>query len=45
MRMNAGKLMSAILMIVVFEIFLIRVGIGQTILPQNADDIHLGVTS
>ena len=45
MRMNAGKLMSAILMIVVFEIFLIRVGIGQTVLPQNADDIHLGVTS
>ena len=45
MRMTAGKIMSAIWVIVVFEIFLIKVGIGQTVLPQNANDIHLGVTS
>ena len=43
--MSIRKILMVIVAIAVLEIFLIRVGLAQTVLPQNADDIHIGVTS
>ena len=43
--MNMRKILTVIAAIAILEIFLIRVGIAHTVLPQNADDIHIGVTS
>ena len=45
MDINVRKILAVISIIAIAEIFLIRFGIAQTILPQNADDIHIGVTS
>ena len=45
MNNNLRKILTVISMITILEIFLIKIGNAQTILPQNADDIHIGVTS
>ena len=45
MNINVRKILNVIAIIAISEIFLIKIGIAQTILPQNADDIHIGVTS
>ena len=45
MNINVRKILAAISIIAIAEIFLTRFGVAQTILPQNADDIHIGVTS
>ena len=45
MNISVRKILAAISIIAIAEIFLTSFGVAQTIFPQNADDIHIGVTS